>query len=119
MGFKFEKLKIWQKALHLSVKVDALARSFPKEEKYVLASQIKRASDSVTLNIAEGSTGQSDKEFARFLSIANRSAIEVVACLHVGLNRKIIEKHDFDELYKEYESLVVGIQALRKTLLRT
>ena len=48
---------------------------------YILASQIKRAADSVSLNIAEGSTGQSNPEFARFLGIALRSNIEVVGCI--------------------------------------
>jgi len=48
---------------------------------FSLASQIKRAADSVVLNIAEGSTGQTKPEFKRFLNIALRSAIEVVACL--------------------------------------
>jgi len=66
MAFKFEKLKVWQKAIELSHNVHQLTRSFPKEELYILTSQIKRAADSVALNIAEGSTGNTDKEFARF-----------------------------------------------------
>ena len=45
---------------------------------YVLTSQIKRAADSIALNIAEGSTGQSNPEFAKFLGYAIRSGIEVV-----------------------------------------
>ena len=70
MAFKFEKLKVWEKAIDLSVEINDLTKKFPKEELYVLTSQIKRASDSIALNIAEGSTGQSNKEFRRFLSIA-------------------------------------------------
>ena len=54
MPFKFEKLVVWQKALDLSGVVSDIAGKFPKEEVYVLASQIKRAADSVSLNIAEG-----------------------------------------------------------------
>ena len=61
MAFKFEKLLVWQKALDLSEIVNQVTRNFPKEEMYVLASQIKRAADSVSLNIAEGSTGQIDR----------------------------------------------------------
>ncbi|MEZ5025620.1 MAG: four helix bundle protein [Chitinophagales bacterium] len=110
MAFKFEDLKIWQKALKISFKVNELSKSFPKDEIYILTSQIKRAADSISLNIAEGSTGQSDSEFNRFLGIAMRSAIEVIACLHLAKTRKIIDDKQFNELYNEIESLIISIQ---------
>jgi len=56
MAFKFERLIVWQKALELSARIHDLTRTFPKDELYVLTSQIKRAADSIALNIAEGST---------------------------------------------------------------
>ncbi len=56
MAFKFEKLRVWQKAIELADDVDKLTKTFPKDEMYVLTSQMKRAADSVSLNIAEGST---------------------------------------------------------------
>jgi len=52
MAFKFEKLIVWQKSLDLSDEINQLAKSFPRDELYILASQIKRAADSVSLNIA-------------------------------------------------------------------
>lgn len=58
MAFKFENLKVWEKAVDLSGDVSELVKTFPKGELYVLSSQIKRACDSISLNIAEGSTGQ-------------------------------------------------------------
>ena len=73
MSFKFEKLKVWQKAVDLSTDVNELTRTFPKEELFILSGQLKRAADSVSLNIAEGSTGQSNAEFNRFLGFARRS----------------------------------------------
>ncbi|MBS1935281.1 MAG: four helix bundle protein, partial [Bacteroidetes bacterium] len=60
MSFKFERLIVWQKAVELSDIVNQLTKNFPKDELFVLTSQIKRAADSVSLNIAEGSTGQSN-----------------------------------------------------------
>ena len=89
MSFKFENLKVWQKSIELSGDVHELTMEFPKGELYVLTSQIKRAADSICLNIAEGSTGQTDKEFNRFLGMALRSAIEVVSCLYIGKRRKL------------------------------
>ncbi len=56
MAFKFEKLIVWQKAVDLSDIVNQVTKTFPRDEIYVLVSQIKRAADSVSLNIAEGST---------------------------------------------------------------
>lgn len=76
MPFKFEKLIVWQKSLQLIEKVSVLVKQFPKDELFVLTSQIKRAADAVSLNIAEGSTGQSNPEFVRFLNFAIRSILK-------------------------------------------
>ena len=90
MPFKFEKLIVWQKAVDLSDFVNQVTKSFPKDEIYILTSQIKRAADSVSLNIAEGSTGQSNPEFNRFLGIALRSSIEIVGCIFLAKRRGYI-----------------------------
>ena len=116
MAFKFENLLVWQKAIELSNSVDSLTKEFPVEERYVLSSQIKRASDSISLNIAEGSTGQSDKEFNRFLGIALRSAIEVVTCLHLGKGRGVISNDRFEIHYTDLTEIIKMIQGLRKSL---
>lgn len=118
MAFKFEKLLVWQKAADLLSNVNDLVKSFPKEELYILTSQIKRAADSVSLNIAEGSTGQSDPELAKFVGYAVRSDVEVVGCLHLALRRKYISEAAFTELYKSCEELLVMLNALRQTLNR-
>lgn len=113
---KFEDLRVWQKALEITVIIHNLTRSFPKEEMFILTSQIKRAADSIALNIAEGSTGNTDPEFKRFLQYATRSAIEVIACLHIGKSRNIISEEDFNKIYEEINTLIKSIQALKKSL---
>ncbi|WP_420318190.1 four helix bundle protein [Ekhidna sp.] len=117
MAFKFENLRVWQKALELTGDIDDLTKKFPPDERFILTAQIKRAADSICLNIAEGSTGQSNKEFAKFLGYAQRSGIEVVSCLYVGRRRKIISDEDFNRFYKETEEIIVMIQALKKGLI--
>lgn len=116
MPFNFEKLLVWQKAVLLSVEVSKVVKTFPKDELFILTSQIKRAADSVALNIAEGSTGQTKPEFKRFLSIALRSNIEVVSCIFLARNRHIILLEDFDLIYKRCEEISVMINALKKSL---
>ena len=116
MSFKFENLKVWQKAVDLSFEVDELTKSFPKDELFILSAQIKRAADSVSLNIAEGSTGQSNPEFSKFLGYALRSNIEVVGCLFLGKRRKLIDDERFSKLYAQCEEILVMINALRNSL---
>ncbi|MGY8910496.1 MAG: four helix bundle protein, partial [Flavobacteriales bacterium] len=80
MSFKFENLRIWQKSMDLGEEMNLLAKSFPKEEIYNLSSQLRRATDSVALNISEGSILQSNAEYRKFLGYSIRSLAEVVTC---------------------------------------
>lgn len=74
----FEDLNCWKKARSLRIKISSLAKSFPKEEKFVLVSQIVRASRSVTHNIAEGYGRFHYKENAQFCRISRASLYEVL-----------------------------------------
>lgn len=66
MKFKFEDLIIWQKGMDPGEEMNTLAIKFPKEALYNLSSQIRRAADSVALNISEGSILQSKAEYQKF-----------------------------------------------------
>ena len=116
MAFRFEELKVWHIAADLSNEIDLVAKKFPVEERFSLASQIKRAADSVVLNIAEGSTGQTIPEFKRFLSIGLRSTIEVVACLYLAHKRKYIADDIYQTHYSKYEILCKMITKLRDSM---
>ncbi|MBA6152616.1 four helix bundle protein [Gelidibacter maritimus] len=102
--FKFEKLLIWQKAMDLGEEIDDLAETFPDKEKYNLSSQIRRAADSIALNISEGSIGQSNPEQKKFIGYAIRSLAEVVTCLYKAKRRNYLNITQFENLYdKSYE----------------
>jgi four helix bundle protein len=116
MPFKFEKLVIWQLAIEMANNIHLMTRDFPKEEMFSLTSQIKKAADSVALNIAEGSTGQSNPEQQRFLGYAQRSGIEVVSALYLAIKREYITKEIFDIRYNELDSLIKKIQAFKNSL---
>lgn len=100
MEFKFEKLIIWQKAMDFGEDINQMAYKFPKTELFNLSSQIRRAVDSIALNISEGSIGQSNPEFKRFMNYAIRSLAEVVTCLYKAKRRKYISDEEFDIQYK-------------------
>ena len=117
--YKFERLKVYQLALEYTDRVYEVAERLPRGEEYNLSSQIKRAATSIVLNIAEGSTGQSDPEQARFLAMAIRSLLETVACKHL-IERRSYLKPDcpllraLDQLGR---ILARGLQAMRKSVL--
>lgn len=114
--FKFEKLIIWQRAMDFGEIIDKLARNFPEREKFNLASQICRASDSVALNISEGSIGQSNPEQRKFIGYSIRSLAEVVTCLFKAKRRNYIEETKFLELYNEAHHLMNMMSAFRKNI---
>ena len=100
MGLKFEKLIIWQRAMELGEDINKLSYKFPKNEIYNLSSQIRRAVDSIALNISEGSIGQSNPEFRKFMGYSVRSLAEVVTCLHKAKRREYISEEEFMKYYE-------------------
>ena len=93
-----------------------LAERLPKNEEHNLKSQVMRAATSVALNIAEGSTSQSDTEQRRFLSMAIRSLLETVACQHLIERRRYDGSEELLDNYEFGETLYAKLQALRRSL---
>ena len=84
----YRELIVWKRAMELVVEVYDLANRLPKEERYVLADQIRRSAISIPSNIAEGNGRSGDKEYIRFLSIARGSQYELetqlLLCVQLG-----------------------------------
>jgi four helix bundle protein len=114
--FKFENLIIWQRAMDYGEIIYQLSYSFPKEELYNLTSQIRRAVDSIALNISEGSIGQSNPEFKKFIGFSIRSLAEVVTCLHKASRRDYIPKEQFTETYKSAFNLMNMMIAFKEKI---
>ena len=107
---------VYQLALDYIDQVYNLVNKLPSTEKYNLSSQLIRAVTSIALNIAEGSTGQSNKEQARFLSLALRSYLECVACLDLIQRRNYISSAMLDNIRKTGRNLFYKITIFRKSL---
>lgn len=115
---KFENLEVWQLAIEYADLCYAIAEKLPKREEYNLASQLRRAAISIALNIAEGSTSQTDPEQGRFLGMAIRSLIETVACQHLIHRRNYLDDTTpLREAYQASEKLVAKLQAMRRAVL--
>jgi four helix bundle protein len=115
LRFKFEDLKVYQKALDFVDFAYDVSDKFPNTERYGLISQFTRASLSIALNIAEGSA-DTDKQFHRFLQMALDSLNECVVCSTVAKRRNYITKAlDYDVRLKLVE-LSKMITSLKKYL---
>lgn len=91
--------------------------SFPNEEKFRLTNQLRRASVSIPSNIAEGSSRQSNKDFARFLEIAIGSAYEVETQILISSDLGFITPEDLIELSNMLDEIIKMTSRFRATLL--
>lgn len=108
----YKKLEAWKKSMLLVKEVYLLTKSFPKEEQYVLASQIKRAVVSVPSNIAEGSGRNYKKDTIQFLHIARGSLYEVETLLNIAVMVEIIQEEKFvsvSENIEECSKIINGL----------
>lgn len=124
MPFKFQKLEIRQAAIEMPDDIDKLPKTFPKEEIFVLTSQLKKAAESISLNTSEASTAQSNAEQSAFLVYGRRSALEVVNCLFLAKKRGFMPEEKFTILYDILEKEVtktLKIQSIKinKTIFRS
>ncbi|MEK6259613.1 MAG: four helix bundle protein [Planctomycetota bacterium] len=114
--FGFEKLEVWQLAIDYSDEIYATTRLFPNDERFGLTNQIRRASVSISSNIAEGSGRSSRKDFARFVEIAFGSLLETVSQFTIAKRQGFIEQPDFDRLYAAAERLGRMLSGLKNSL---
>ncbi|HET8837997.1 MAG TPA: four helix bundle protein [Flavobacteriaceae bacterium] len=113
--FKFEDLKVYQKAIDFGEQINKQIEKFPKHEIFKLSSQFIRAADSIAFNISEGS-GSSDANFGRYLKMAWDSAHECVAASTKARLRNYITFEEDEENRKQITEISKMISGLRKHL---
>ena len=116
MRYKFQNLEVYKLALDYVDTIYKLAKGLPEGERYNLKQQVERAATSVVLNIAEGSTGQSDAEQNRFLGMALRSYMETVACMDIMERQGYLEPEKLIPVRELGYSLFIKLQAFRRVL---
>ena len=116
MEFNFEKLEVYKKALNFANSIYNMTSKFPKEERFVLVDQFRRAAISISLNIAEGQ-GCSNQEFKRYLKIARGSVKECVALISLSELRKYLLASEALELRNDCTELSKMLSGLIKSLI--
>lgn len=114
--FYFEKLDVWKNARVLVKDIYVTTSKFPKEEIFGITSQIRRATMSISANIAEGMSRNTNKDKARFLNLAYSSAMEVINFLILSLDLEYLNEKDYIELRELLEKITNQLQALSRKI---
>ena len=104
-GKHFTNLMVWHKAANVASPVYAILKKFPSYEKFALCDQIRRATISISSNIAEGQSRGSDRAFINHLYIAKGSASEVESQLYVAVILGYISQEEIKETVSELEGI--------------
>jgi four helix bundle protein len=112
----FKELKVWEKSHRFVLKIYETVSEFPKEERYGITSQLRRAASSIPTNIAEGCGRGSRAELGRFLQIAMGSATETEYHLILARDLKFIQEEEFHELEADIIEIKKMLYAFIKTL---
>ena len=110
----FRTLEVWKKSHELSLAIYRETRGFPREELFGLTSQIRRASTSISANIAEGCGRGSDADFARFLQIAFGSASELDSHLLLSRELEFLNEKEYQQIYER----ILEIRRMLSSLIR-
>ena len=113
--FTYRKLLVYQRSKDLVKQVYCLLKLFPKEEQYALCDQLRRASISITSNIAEGMGRSSFREQVHFIEIAYGSLNEVMCQLELSEELGYITIKDLQNLEVQYEEIARMLSGLRKS----
>lgn len=110
-------LNVWQRSIDYVIDIYKLIKTFPSDEKYALASQIKRAAVSIPSNIAEGAARASDKDFLRFLHYSLGSISELETQLIIAKRLKYMNDNRLLTKLGEIKHLLLGmIKYLKKRI---
>ena len=113
---KFRDLKIWQRSMDFVEEIYKMTALLPREERYGLASQLKRCAVSIPSNISEGSGRATNPHFKYFLEISMGSCNEIITQVELAQRLKYISKSITDKLIDEANQIYKMILGFYNTL---
>ena len=116
--YYFEKLDVFKNSRELTNKIYIITSSYPSEEKFSLANQIRRSAVSVLANLVEGNSRVTKKDQANFTTISFSSLMELLSLIMVSFDQKFINKRDYEEIRYKINHISNQLIALRKVQLK-
>ena len=116
--YSFEKLEAWKEGRKLVRWIYDITDHFPKDERYGLVSQLRRASVSVVSNLAEGSARKSPKDQANFYQIAYSSLMEILNQMIISNDLTFLKTEILKEGRGLIENLASKVATLRNSQLK-
>ncbi|NNC69470.1 MAG: four helix bundle protein [Flavobacteriaceae bacterium] len=114
--FSFEKLTVWKDSVKLVKDIYMITERFPDKEKFGLISQIRRATISISSNLAEGLTRDTKKDKKRFITIAYGSTMEILNQLIIAKELDYISEERYLAIRSELEKISNKLNALKKSI---
>jgi four helix bundle protein len=114
--FRVEDLQVYQRLCELHLEVCQLSRSWPREERYELTSQVRRSSNSAAANLAEK---HNDRHVRNQIEGVNRSrgeSLETVHHLYIAHRKGYLSQVQYEELHKRYHECVRMLNGLERSL---
>ena len=118
LSHSYRELVVWQKSMHFVTEVYRSTSCFPKDEKFGLSSQLRRAVVSVPSNIAEGQGRDSAKEFVHHLAFAYGSLMEAETQLQIAANLGYIEQAEVTRLLQNAAEIGRMLNGLSRAIRR-
>ena len=112
----YQQLEVWKKAMSLVTEVYQQTQTYPKEEIYALAIQIRRSAISIPANIAEGWGRKNTKEYVQFLRISRGSLLELETHLIISANLNYLSQQSLESLSQKIQEISKMLNAMIKKL---
>ena len=113
---QFKELLIWKKSRFFCSEIYSATSLFPVDEKFGLTNQLRRSAVSIPSNIAEGSSRNSNKDFARFLEIAIGSAYEMETQLLIACDLGFLQIDSMNSLISQLQEIIKMVSKFKSTL---
>lgn len=117
-----KRLNVWKQAVELSLLIYQTTEKFPREERYSITDQMRRAATSIATNIAEGAARKSKREFARFLHMARGSLSELDTQLEIVKRLGYLDDESWgilDARMNEIDKMLSGLIRYQQSRVRS
>ncbi len=112
----YKDLSVWQKAMHMVEECYRTTNSFPRNEKFGLKSQMRRAAVSIPSNVAEGNVRHSSNEYCRFLAIAIGSTAELETQIELARRLDLLSEEDAARISGQCQEVGRMLNGLRLSI---